>query len=129
MSRGIFSSILSFVVIGFLIWIFIAGSNETRMARACRPVGWIGNLMESVMLMVAPKGVDTTQSVFGKIEYGCQFSLWRMIYEDAYLQQGGIIAPNNTNQQSQSTDAVQEVVTSAGTVIINASDSKKQNSI
>lgn len=68
----------------FVGWIFIPGQPDTRIAHACRPVGWSGNVVTSLASLVLPAQQARTQHWFDKFEYGCQYTVWRLIYQDEY---------------------------------------------
>jgi hypothetical protein len=68
----------------FVGWIFIPGHPTTRIEHACRPIGWGGNVVTSLTSLVLPAQQSTTQNWFDKFEYGCQYTVWRLIYQDEY---------------------------------------------
>lgn len=76
-----FWGILFLVFVG---WIFLPGQPNDRIAHACRPIGWTGNVVVSVSSLVLPNNQQVVQRWFDKFEYGCQYTTWRLIYQDDY---------------------------------------------
>ncbi len=74
------------VFLGFVFWILAAATPQQRIANACRPVGWTGNVVVSGSALVLPAQQERVQGWFDKIEYGCQYTVWRLFYQDAYNQ-------------------------------------------
>jgi hypothetical protein len=73
------------VFLGFVVWVFVmATSANDRMAHACRPVGWTGNVVTSVSALAIPDQQQTMQRWFDKLEYGCRYTAWRLFYQDEY---------------------------------------------
>lgn len=71
----------------FVGWIFVPGHPTTRIDHACRPIGWGGNIITSVSSLAMPAQQQTIQKWFDKFEYGCQYTVWRLIYQDQYNQE------------------------------------------
>lgn len=76
-----FWGILFLVLVG---WIFLPGHPNDRIDHACRPIGWTGNVVTSVSSLVLPNHQQTVQGWFDKFEYGCEYTIWRLIYQDDY---------------------------------------------
>lgn len=70
--------------LSFVVWILIATTPQDRMAHACRPIGWGGNVMTSLTALVMPSQQQNVQTWFNKFEYGCQYTVWRLFYQDEY---------------------------------------------
>ena len=70
--------------LAFVVWVFIAGDPNERIARACKPIGWTGNVITSMAALASPDYQQDTQRWFDGFEYGCRFIVWRAIYQDAY---------------------------------------------
>lgn len=68
----------------FVGWIFIPGTPNTRIEHACAPIGWSGNVVTSLSALALPNTQQTAQRWFDKFEYGCQYTVWRLIYQDEY---------------------------------------------
>ena len=79
---GLFSVLL----IVFAGWIFIASSDQERLVRACKPTQWVGGLAVSIVDLTAPKYSSTADGWITSLEYSCQYMLWRLFYEDAWLK-------------------------------------------
>lgn len=70
--------------LGFVFWIVIATSPLQRIENGCRPVGWVGNVTTSLSALVLPQQQARVKGWFEKLEYGCQYTFWRLFYEDDY---------------------------------------------
>lgn len=86
MRLGIFS--LLFIV--FALWVVIAPGGEQRIIRTCEPVNWVGSLSVSIGQLIFPEHQDSVQDFFDRSNYSCRFVVWRLIYEDRYLEEGAI---------------------------------------
>lgn len=73
-----------FLFLVFVGWIFFPSVPSERIHNACRPIGWAGNVVTSATSLILPKHQVKVQGWFDKFEYGCQYSVWRLIYQDAY---------------------------------------------
>ena len=78
--------ILTILFFVFVFWALLADSPEARMDRACRPTLWTGNLFVSLSELVYPRVSESVQDAFFRMDYGCEYMLWRLLYEDAYLE-------------------------------------------
>ena len=72
------------IFLGFVFWIISATSPNDRIAHACRPIGWSGNVITSVSALALPSQQGTVQEWFDRLEYGCQYTTWRLFYQDEY---------------------------------------------
>ena len=65
-------------------WIFLGGTGQGRLDRACRPVEWTGNVTTSLAAYSFPSTTKGVQRTFKKADYFCEYSLWRLFFEDQY---------------------------------------------
>jgi hypothetical protein len=72
--------------LGFVAWIFVTANPSERIERVCRPVGWAGNVVVSLSALAAPDEEKVVQGWFNKLEYGCRYMTWRLLYQTAYNQ-------------------------------------------
>lgn len=72
------------VFLSFVVWIFIAATPSSRINHFCRPVGWAGNVVTSLTVLVLPSQETKIQGWFESLEYGCQYTTWRLFYQDDY---------------------------------------------
>lgn len=99
MGKDMFSHITGILLVVYIGWIFIAGEPTVRMDRACRPVEWTGNMAVSLAALTYPSGQRKTQLAFENMDYGCEYSLWRLFYESDYLKNqagAGLDAPKQS---------------------------------
>lgn len=67
--------------LAFVGWIFVSANPSERIVRVCRPIGWSGNVVVSLSALVVPDQQKTVQGWFDKLEYGCQYTTWRLLYQ------------------------------------------------
>jgi hypothetical protein len=72
------------VFLAFVVWIFFAADGQARIARTCRPLLWTGNIATSLTAFAVPSGTDSVQKWSNKLDYGCRYTVWRLIYQDDY---------------------------------------------
>lgn len=88
-----FTNFLGFLISIFAaLWvipIFVTTSPQERMERACAPVTWTGKIGSSVAMLLdgSERTVNATQRSFAEAEYGCRFTLWRLVYEDDWKRE------------------------------------------
>lgn len=70
--------------LAFVVWIFMAGDGSTRIARGCRPIAWGGNVVVSLTALALPNQQSGVKRWVDKVEYGCQYTAWRLFYQDDY---------------------------------------------
>lgn len=70
--------------LGFVAWVFLAGTPQGRIKNVCAPIGWTGNVVVSLSALVLPDQQTTIQGYFNRFEYGCQFLTWRLFYQEDY---------------------------------------------
>jgi len=82
----IFGGLLwSFAFVVYFVWVFMSTQGGERMTRACMPVSWIGNVTTSLTSVIVPGWEDESDVLFKKGVYTCEFALWRLFYEEEYL--------------------------------------------
>ena len=67
----------------FLGWVFLASTPQERMDRSCSWVGGTGALVEATGEVFTSPGSDTVLTIreyTNKLEYGCQYIIWRAFY-------------------------------------------------
>lgn len=79
-------SFISALLVVFLVWIVIATNSTTRIERACQPFLWTGKFMESVFLLTYERGAETVVRKANQFDYGCRYTLWRLFFEEEYLE-------------------------------------------
>lgn len=85
-----FWGILFLVFVG---WVLIAGQPSKRIDRVCAPVEWTGNLSTSLAALVVPQYQRNLNHWFGKVDYACEYMVWRLLYqEDWNRYQAGLAA-------------------------------------
>lgn len=72
-------------ILAFILWIFL-GAAPQRIERTCAPIGWMGNVTVSLAALVTPNYQKPVQKWFDKFTYGCQYTVWRLFYQDDYLK-------------------------------------------
>jgi hypothetical protein len=70
--------------LAFIGWMLIATTPTKRIEKACAPVGWSGSVVTSLSALVLPNQQNILQGWFDKLEYGCQYTTWRLFYQDEY---------------------------------------------
>jgi hypothetical protein len=98
--------IFGLAILGFIVWAFATSSSNERIERVCKPVAWGGNIATSVAALTTAKYQENVNNLFGKVNYGCQYTVWRLFYQKEYnayqeqlqLQQGGaqVAAPTSS---------------------------------
>lgn len=83
------------LILIFAVWCLMGANRSMQMERACRPVGWFGNVTVSIVAVTAGSWVKSVAHSFDKVDYTCQYALWRLFYERAWQQaiQDGKIDP------------------------------------
>lgn len=84
MGKGLSIFGLAFMV--FVVWVVIAASNDARIERTCRPVLWLGNISVSMASLVNSNKEEYVQHIFNKMNYGCRYTIWRLLFEKEYLK-------------------------------------------
>lgn len=81
--------------LAFVAWVFVAGTPDERIANACRPIKWTGNVVVSLSALAMPDPQEKVNGYFNKIEYGCRYMTWRLFYQEAY---NAWLAQQNANK-------------------------------
>jgi hypothetical protein len=74
-----FWGILFIVFVG---WVLVAGQPSKRIDRVCAPVEWAGNFSTSLSALVVPQYQTTLNAWFDKVDYGCEYLVWRLLYQE-----------------------------------------------
>lgn len=99
------SSLFGVFILLFVGWIFLAGMPTERIDRGCRPIGWFGNVMTSIFAIGAPSLSQASFRAFSNIEYGCQYAIWRLIYEKEWVEQQQTVAQKSRLTSPDAVDA------------------------
>lgn len=73
-------------VLFFVVWVFIAPSPEMRIQRTCEPINWVGNMATSTTALANEKHTQNSARWSDKLNYSCQYLIWRLLYQDDYLK-------------------------------------------
>jgi hypothetical protein len=84
MMKGVVFTVICFV---WIFWCLFSNNPYTRLDRACKPIEKTGNVTTSVALMFSQKAAQATNKTFMHIDYGCEFTLWRLFYEKDWKEQ------------------------------------------
>lgn len=76
--------ILGIPVLCFIWWVFAAPVPQQRIERVCEPVHWIGNVATSTTALATANHTDTSVRWTDKLNYSCQYLVWRLFYQDDY---------------------------------------------
>jgi hypothetical protein len=92
--------------LGFVVWIFMASDGQARIARTCRPMLWSGNIAVSLTAFASPATAETVQKWSNKLDYGCRYTVWRLIYQDDYnkyiqSEQGSVTGTTSVTEPAQ----------------------------
>ncbi len=87
--------LLGIPVLIFVIWVFAAPMPSERIVRTCEPVHWAGNLVTSTTALSSDKHTETSVRWSDKMNYSCQYMVWRLFYQDEYNKAvaAGLIQP------------------------------------
>lgn len=91
----------------FMIWVSMPQDPHDRFDRACAPVAWTGNLFTSLTIMAWEKYAESMRDSWEKIDYGCEYMVWRLFYEDEYLQyayEQGLIDENGNPVEQENVE-------------------------
>lgn len=70
----------------YLAWILIVPNPQERINRSCQPILWVGNVFESIGLLVNERYATSMKSTTDSMDYGCRYTVWRFFYEEDYLK-------------------------------------------
>jgi hypothetical protein len=68
----------------FVFWVFAAPLPSERIVRVCQPIHWAGNLVTSTTALASEKHTDTSVRWSDKMNYSCQYMVWRLLYQEDY---------------------------------------------
>lgn len=95
-------------VLVFVLWVFSAPIPQQRIDRGCQPINWVGNIATSTTALVTDSHTTTAARWSEKLTYSCQYTVWRLFYQDAYNQavkEGRVAPAAETVQDSSSRPA------------------------
>ena len=113
------------VFLGFVAWVILASNPQVRMARACEPIVWTGNVAASLTAFASSGGAASVQKWGDKFDYGCRYTLWRLFYQTAYnksmaQKQTGTVGPQGTPApKATATSPTSQVTPQAGAPVPN----------
>lgn len=89
--------LLGIPVLIFIFWVFSAPLPSERIVRVCEPIHWVGNLATSTTALSAEQHTDTTVRWSDKMNYSCQYMVWRLFYQEEYNKalKAGLIQPTD----------------------------------
>ncbi len=99
---GLFT--IAFLVYG--IWVLIASGNDERISRACRPVEWGGTIVASLTDIVLPEYSFKVDDWTSSIVFSCEYTVWRLFFEDAYLEQQNSTITSVRQDESADNDEI-----------------------
>jgi hypothetical protein len=100
--------------LAFVVWIFMSSNPSIRIERTCKPLAWTGNIITSLTALAVPSQQQRVQKWSRKLDYGCQYTLWRLFYQDRYnqylqeLQKKNAVAPGALPGESDNTETPPE---------------------
>lgn len=79
----------------FVFWVFAAPLPSERIVRVCQPIHWAGNLVTSTTALASEKHTDTSVRWSDKMNYSCQYMVWRLLYQEDYNKAvaAGLVKP------------------------------------
>lgn len=80
-------SIISVLLVLFIGWIFIGSTPHNRIERFCQPVMWMGNIGESILLLVGSDSKNTVTKYTSELDYGCRYATWRLFYGQEFEEE------------------------------------------
>lgn len=88
-------------VLLFIFYVFSAPVPEQRISRVCEPINWVGNLATSTTALTADSHTKTTVRWSDKLNYSCQYMIWRLFYQEAYNEavQDGRVTPLDAKEE------------------------------
>jgi len=76
--------LLGIPLVIFVFWVFAAPLPSERIVRVCEPIHWAGNLVTSTTALASDKHTSTSVRWSDKMNYSCQYMVWRLLYQDDY---------------------------------------------
>jgi len=91
---NVFGAMIGVGILAWVLWAGVVTSAKERMERACAPVTWVGKIGVSFAMLAdsSEKSAKVTSDWFEGANYGCQFTLWRVFYEDDWKKERARIA-------------------------------------
>lgn len=82
-------------IVCFVFWVFFAPLPSERIVRVCQPIHWAGNLVTSTTALASDKHTDTSVRWSDKMNYSCQYMVWRLLYQEDYNKAvaAGLVSP------------------------------------
>lgn len=89
----------------FVFWVFSAPMPSERIVRVCQPIHWAGNLVTSTTALASEKHTDTSVRWSDKMNYSCQYMVWRLLYQEDYNKAvaQGLVKPADATTGAQGT--------------------------
>lgn len=110
----------------FVLWVIFAPVPQARIERACSPITWVGNLTTSTTALAKEEHTATAATWADKLEYSCQYMLWRLFYQKQYneaIKAGLIKAPEG--YQIEVTPAPEEPGLTPNDPVIGSAEDKR----
>lgn len=87
--------LLGIPLVIFVFWVFAAPLPSERIVRVCQPIHWAGNLVTSTTALASEKHTDTSVRWSDKMNYSCQYMVWRLLYQEDYNKAvaAGLVKP------------------------------------
>lgn len=91
----------------FVFWVFSAPLPSERIVRVCQPIHWAGNLVTSTTALASDKHTDTSVRWSDKMNYSCQYMVWRLLYQEDYNKAiaAGLVKPADAAAAAATTQA------------------------
>ena len=105
--------LLGIPLVIFVFWVFAAPLPSERIVRVCQPIHWAGNLVTSTTALASDKHTDTSVRWSDKMNYSCQYMVWRLLYQEDYNKAvaAGLVKPAEgapaTTQASQAANTAE----------------------
>jgi len=95
--------LLGVPILMFVWWVFAAPVPQERIVRGCEPIHWVGNLATSTTALVTDGHTQTSVRWSDKLNYSCQYMVWRLIYQEDYNR---AVAAGQITPQKPAVDGV-----------------------
>lgn len=79
------ATLFGLAVLSWIGYMVMATNPSARIDRACTPVRLGGSVVESVAALTAPTAAIKVREAFADFDYGCQYTIWRAVYEEDYV--------------------------------------------
>lgn len=85
---NVFGAIVGVAILAWTLWVGVTSSAQVRMERACAPVVWTGKMGVAFAMLgnSEERFVHSTKEWFEQANYGCQFTIWRVFWEDEWKE-------------------------------------------